>query len=157
MRLYELTAAYAAIQQLADDGEDVSAQLAELDDALEAKGTALVAVMRGLDAEADALRLEELRMATRRRAIEANVERLREYVRTQMQANGITKIKGPAFSIGLSDGPERVVVEDAEAVPTEFQRVRTEVDKSRILAAWKQSGECVPGTRIERSTSLRVR
>ena len=74
-----------------------------------------------------------------------------------MEQSGIQKIKAGTFTIWLQEGPERVEVVDEAAVPEAFFRVKREVSKSEILRAYKQDGECVPGTRIERSVGLRIR
>ena len=159
MKLYELTAEYQSLQRAAEDGEDVGDQLAKLGGEIEAKGSGIVAVVKALDADAAAIKAEEKTLATRRKAIENNAERLREHVRTVMLAHGVASIKSPQCSITLSDGPEKVVVENEALIPEAFQRVTvaTEIDKAGILKAWKEHGECVPGTKIERGTALRIR
>jgi hypothetical protein len=159
MKLYELTGAYAQLQAAAEDGEDVSAQLEQLGDALEHKGMKLAAVLRGLRVNVEAFRQEELRLAARRKALEANAERIRESIRASMLQAGIRQIKAGTWSITLSDGPERVVVTDLNAVPDEYQRVtvKREVDKPAVLAAYKQDGEIIPGTSVETGTTLRIR
>lgn len=159
MKLYELTGEYAQLLQLAEDGEDVAASLAALDDAVEAKGAGLARVRAGLLAEANALRVEEKRLAERRKAIEANAERVDDYVRGCMLRAGITSIKGGSFSISLREGPGRVEVDDVDALPVEYVRVKTErsADKVAILRAYKELGECVEGARVVPNTVLVVR
>ena len=157
MRLYELTGSYAQLQSRAEDGEDLEAELAQLDDRLEEKGRALVGLIKNLSAEADAIAKEEERLELRRKALENAERRIKDYVRTCMEQSGIQKIKAGTFTIWLQEGPERVEVVDEAAVPEAFFRVKREVSKSEILRAYKQDGECVPGTRIERSVGLRIR
>lgn len=157
MRLYELTGAYAALQAAAEEGEDVSAQLAELDDALEVKGARLAGLLRGMRLEIEAYKQEEDRLSERRKTLERNVEKIRDYVRTSMLTANIRQIKAGTFSITISEGPARVVVTDISAVPDAYVHVKFEVDKRAVLAAYKQDGELIPGTEVETGTTLRIR
>ena len=117
----------------------------------------LVHVLAALGAEVDVIRAEEQRLAERRRVRESRVESLREYLRTNMDASGIAKIATGTHTITVADGAARVIIEDEGAVPAEYTRTRVEIDKRAILAAMKSDGECVPGTRVERSRALRIR
>lgn len=149
-KLYELTGEYAELQDRAECGEDVSAALAALDGKLEAKAESIAAVLRNLSADQEALRAEEKRLAARRKAKENAEESLREYVRSQMVAAGITRIKCAAFSFALQNY-EHVRVDDVDALPAEFRRTvpeAVEPDKKAILAAWKRDGEVVPGATV---------
>ena len=157
MKLYELTGEYAALQRLAEDGEDVTERLATLEGQLEAKAESISAILAGLDADAEALKAEEDRLAARRKALENNRDRLREYVKANMVGRGIERIKTPVFTWSVGDGPERVAVVDEALIPDEYFRIKREVARSEILKAYKESGECVPGTAIERSKVLRIR
>ncbi len=155
--LYELTGAYRILSDQLDEGMDVTDALALLEGALEQKSVAILAVMRELDLDVEKLKAEEQRLTARRRAAEANKERLRDYVRTSMVNAGVTKLKAGTFTVGVSDGPERVVIDDESKIPAAFTRTKVEPDKTKILEAYKQHGECVPGTHVERAVALRIR
>ena len=157
MRFYELTGAYAELQDAAEQGEDVTEALAQVSDAIEVKAKNIASLLHSLTADVAAIHSEEKRLADRRRSLERNRERLREYLRSNMERMGVEKIRCPHFSLTLSAGPERVDIEDERAVPPEFTRTKVEVDKVSILRAWKEAGECVPGTRIERGTRLLIK
>jgi hypothetical protein len=156
--LYQLTGEYAALQARAEDGEDVGDALAAIDDAIDVKAERIAAVLRNLKGDQELLRAEEKRLADRRRSLENNEERLREYIRTSMVSAGLTRVKCPAFTLSLSER-ESVVVENAEAVPEEFTtlKVETRIDTKAVLAAYKNSGECVPGTRVATNHILTIR
>lgn len=158
MRLYQLTGAYRELQQLADDGEDVSVALDQIEDELAVKAEGIAAVLRGLRADQDALRREEKRLADRRRALERNEERLRAYIRDCMVDAGLERVKCSAFTISLKHS-DKVEIERAEALPPEYIRTKltVEPDKAAILEAHRKSGECVPGTRIVQTISLIVK
>ena len=132
LRLYELAPAYAyLIDALDDDGDasDGHAHLDALADAIDAKAASIAHVLAQLDAEAEAMRAEEKRLAARRQARERRAESLRDYLRMSLDAAGVAKIKSATHTISVGDGPQRVVVEDEGAVPAEFLRTKIEVDK----------------------------
>lgn len=160
LRLYELAPAYAyLIDALDEDGDasDGHAHLDALSDAIDQKAASIAHVLAQLDAEAEALRAEEKRLATRRQARERRAESLRDYLRMSLDAAGVAKIKSATHTISVGDGPQRVVVEDEGAIPAEFLRTKIEIDKRAILVAMQTLGECVPGTRVERGRVLRIK
>ena len=160
LRLYELAPAYAyLIDALDEDGDasDGHAHLDALSDAIDQKVASIAHVLAQLDAEADALRVEEKRLAARRQARERRAESLRDYLRMSLDAAGVAKLKTTTHTISVGDGPQRVVVEDEGAIPAEFLRTKIEIDKRAILVAMQTLGECVPGTRVERGRVLRIK
>lgn len=156
--LYVLTGAYAQLQARAEDGEDVSAELAQLDDALELKAERVAYVLRNLSADQEALAAEEKRLAARRRSLEGAEERLRDYLRTGMEAAGLKRIKYAHFSLSLSERTNLVVV-DEHAVPAEYVRTvtTTSVDKTALKAALKSTGVVEPGCELRTTNVLTIR
>ena len=157
MRLYEIPAAYHQLDQLAQDGEDVSSALAALDGELTQKAEAVVYVLRNIDAEADAYASEIKRLTERKRTAEANAERLRGYVRSTMETSGIARIKAGTFSITLGEGAEKVEIDDESALPDEYVRIARSPNRAAILASYRETGEIPVGVRIERGTRLVIR
>ena len=157
MRLYDITEAYQQLQLCAEDGEDVADQLAQLDGELEKKAEGILHVLRNVAGDADKIDQEIKRLTARKRTAENNAQRLRDYLRAGMEASGLTRISGPTFSITLSEGPERVEVDDEVLLPPDFVRVKMEPAKSAILEHYKTTGEILPGTRITRGTRLVIR
>ena len=153
MKLYEIAAQYAALADAGDlTPEEQAAALSALDGELAAKVEACVAVTMNLNAEIDALEAACKRLTDRKKARVLTVDRIRGYVRTVMDLALVPKIKTPFATVSVRDGNEHVVVVDEAAIPETFVReelVRT-VDKAGILKAYREDGECVPGTKIER-------
>jgi hypothetical protein len=155
-KLYEIAGAYAALAERAEHGEDVADAMAEIGDALEVKAQNIAAIMRNFDADCEALAAEVKRLSARRDACANARERLREYVRSNMEAAGIKRIKCAAFTLSLQEY-ESVRVDDLAAVPSEYKRTKpAEVvaDKRAILKAYKSDGEVVPGVSIVVNQSL---
>src|SRR5690606_32690570 len=70
MNLYELTGAYLQIQNMIEEGaEGLEDTLESLNDAIEDKAEGYGKIIRNLEAQANALREEEKRLADRRRSI----------------------------------------------------------------------------------------
>lgn len=159
MRLYEISEGYTRLQLRAEDGEDIADELALLDGELSAKAQGVLHVLRNLEGDALAVEAEIARLSARKLAAENNAKRIREYLRSSMEKSGLTRVQGPAFSVSLSDGPERVEVDDAALLPEAYVRTKTtsEPNKAAILAAYKTTGEVIPGTRIERGTRLVIK
>jgi hypothetical protein len=157
--LYALSSRYQQLLELAEQGEDVGALLAELDDAIETKGKNIACILRQLDLDELAADSEAKRLAARSKAFANSGDRLRAYLKSCMETAGIRQIKSAQFSITLSPGQDRVEVVSLDAVPAEYVRAKTtrEPDKRAILDAYRRDGECVPGVEIVPTTTLRVR
>ena len=156
--LYELAAEHRALLDVIDDGGVVDdMRLEALSGAIEQKGAGIVHVLRQLDADEEALKVEIDRLTTRKRVLCANRERLRSYVKRTMLDNQVTRIKAGTFSISVSEAGQCVVIDDEARVPDTFMRVKKEPNKTAILEAFTSTGECVPGTHVERSVALRIR
>lgn len=157
MKLYELSEQYQELERLLEEGEDVANELTRIEDAIEAKGAAIVHVLRNLDLDIDKLDAELKRLQARKSAAVANKERLREYVRTSMTDAGVHRVLSNTFVVSLQKGNESVVIEDETLIPEQYWKVKREVAKSLILETWQKNGEIVPGTRVERGTKLVIR
>jgi hypothetical protein len=154
--LYKLTGEYAALQARIEDGEDVTAELEALNDALEVKAERIAFVLRSLSADQEVLAAEEKRLATRRKSLERAEESLREYIRANMAASGIKRIKCPAFTFSLSER-ENLVVVDEDSVPFDYLKTTTAVDKVAVNAAYKRHGELVAGCELRTTHVLTIK
>lgn len=157
MRLYDITQGYQALAHRAEEGEDVEAELAQLDGELTVKAEGILHVLRDVEGDAQKIDQEIARLTARKRIAEANAKRIRDYLRQGMEASGVTRIVSPTFAVTLSDGSDRVEVDDESLLPDTYVRVKREPAKSAILAHYRATGEILPGTRIERGTRLVIR
>jgi hypothetical protein len=163
MSLYHMTENYrAALVDLSDPElpeEVVADTLEALEGELIQKGQAVAAFALNLAAEVEAIKTVEKRIVERRRALENRVERVREYLRANMERAGITEIKAldGSFTAKLAKGRPSVVVDDESLIPddSEFVRWKREVSKTAIADAIK-AGQEVPGAHIEVRPSLRL-
>ena len=162
MKLYELTAQHKELQSLADDG-DLGTAIADTMEALEGefedKALSLIRVVKNMDSDSEALDAEIKRLHARQKTIANTQESMREYLRMNMEASGITKIDCPLFTITLAKGRDVLQITDPDIIPTDYLNIKTSVTpmKKEILDALKK-GEDVNGCRVVTSkSSLRIK
>lgn len=127
--LYELSDQYTqAFYALADsefDDETIDDTLDGLEGELIEKGKAVIAFGLNLDAEIEAMKAAEKRIATRRKMLENKRDRMREYLKQNMARCGITEIKAndSSFIARLYIGrDESVVIDDESQLPMDYKR-----------------------------------
>ena len=123
------------------------------------KGRNVAAFFQNLEADAEALKAAEARIAARRKAIENRAEWLKEYLRSNMERCGITKIECPEFVVTLGKPRDVCEIISEDELPDLY--VKTKVtktpDKTLILKAMKDGYE-VKGARIGKGKpSLTIR
>lgn len=163
MHLYEITSDYRNLLARVDDEDGVLDETLEADlDAiagdLATKTDACAVIMAELDADAAALKAEEQRLARRRKAVEANRERLANYVVRCLAGADIRKVQGARFTVSLRASESVVVDCDPTHLPEALRREKlvVEPDKAAIKAALKL-GTAIAGCSIVTRDSLQVK
>lgn len=162
--LYELTANHRQLQELVErDDNELAEAIADTFEAIEGefndKAVSLIAVVNNLSSDTTAIDNEVKRLEERKKVIKNKQDQMREYLRMNMEAAGITNIKCPLFSITLAKGRDIVQIDDEKLIPAEYLNIKTTYSpmKADILKALK-SGEEIPGASITKSsTSLRIK
>lgn len=164
MNLFELTAERLALQnklQAMDFDEQT------IQDTLEGESTELQAkiedygfVIRNMESFAEAMKAEEKRMADRRKAHENKVERIKEWLLTNMQACKIAKIECPAFTIALRNNPPKVIIDNEGSIPSELftypEAPQPSPNKNAIADAIK-AGQEIEGAHLEQGVRLEIK
>lgn len=158
MKLYELTAEYSQFQQLIEsedfDEKTIADTLESIQGEIMDKGRNVAAYFQNLESDAEALKAAENRIAARRKAIESRAEWLKEYLRSNMERCGISKIECPEFVVTLGKPRDVCEIVNEDDLPDDY--VKTKVmkspDKALILKAMKD-GYDVPGAKIGKSKS----
>lgn len=163
MHLYELTAEYRQFQQLVEseefDEQTVADTLESIQGEIMDKGRNVAAFFQNLEADAEALKAAEARIAARRKAIENRAEWLKEYLRSNMERCGISKIECPEFVVTLGKPRDVCEIVNEDELPELYVKTKTTTtpDKTLILKAMKDGYE-VPGARIGKGKpSLTIR
>lgn len=153
--LYTIGQEYQQLAALAETAdEDLAVAVRDTMEGIEGefqeKGKALAMVTLNMDGDLEAIQSQIDRLTERKRLLVNRKDSLKEYLRTNMEASGITKISHPLFTITLGKGKPIVVVDDEKAIPDEFMRVKvtSAPDKAEIAKAIKEGVE-VPGAHSE--------
>jgi hypothetical protein len=161
IKLYTLTDSYRKVLDLLDNDQDESLKdtLEAITDAIDAKAEGIAKIIRTMDAEAEAIKAEEQRLAQRRKAVENRRNGLKEYLETQLTLSGIDKVKTATFTVALQNNPPSVNVLDDTLIPQDYKTHVPEawnVNKKAILDAIKMGIE-IPGAEVFQGRSLRIR
>lgn len=159
MNLYELTEAYAQVQELLNESDDVSIidTLDSLDEAIDVKVDNTVRVLKNLQAQVDAIKAERDRLYTRQKVLANNIDAIKERLVNAMDIAGKKTIDTGLFKVTAREGVGTVVIAEEEAIPSEFVKPpKIEFDKMAIKKALA-SGEIVYGAFIEKKKTLSIR
>lgn len=172
MTLYEATAALQITDAWLEElgGEltpemEVLLDVAEGDFATKAERVALK--VKGLEAEAKAIKEEEDRLAARRKARENGAKNLKAYLGRMLEAAGKDKVNGTLVTIAFQNNPPSLQVPDgidlaelfeAGAPGIEHIPASYAVNKRALLDAYKVNPEVLPnGFAVVQGRSLRIR
>mgnify|MGYP003110355064 CR=1 FL=1 len=146
MKLHEMSKDYIGFLESDLTGDDLTECLDSIEDAIDEKASNIVKLVASLDVDVSGLDTEIKRLQARKKSVTNNQERLREYLRYNMEMTGITKIKHTLFNITLGKPTVTAEIVDIDFLPDNY--VNTEVvikaDKKAILKALKD-GEDIPG------------
>lgn len=153
--LYTITEQFKELAALAETAdEDLAVALRDTMEGIEGefqeKGKAIAMITLNIDGDLEAIQSQIDRLTERKRVITNRKESLKEYLRTNMDAAGITKITHPLFTITCGKGKPIVVIDDEKAIPDDFVNVKvtSAPDKAAIAKALKD-GQEVPGAHSE--------
>lgn len=163
LSLYHLTEEYRqALAVLAEsdlDEQAVADTLEGLEGELSQKAANVAAFVLNLEAEAEAARVAEERIRKRRQALEKRAAQMRDYLLGNMVRADIAEIAAldRSFRARVTQGRECVVIDDEQALPPDFLRVKVieEPDKHLIAQAIHE-GYAVPGARLVRRPTLKI-
>lgn len=153
--LYEISKQYQELAALAESGdEDLAIAVRDTMEGIEGefqeKGKALAMVTLNMDGDLEAIQSQIDRLSERKRFLVNRKESLKEYLRTNMEAAGITKISHPLFTITLGKGKPIVIIDEESQIPDEYMntKVTSTPAKTEIAKAIKEGKE-VPGAHSE--------
>ncbi|PEA85659.1 siphovirus Gp157 family protein [Bacillus thuringiensis] len=160
MKLYELTSNFNQLQQMIEDGVDpevVQDTLQAIEEAFDEKVQGAALLVRNIDAQAEAIKVEEKRLADRRKAFENNVKGIKDYLYQQMVAVDKRRIKGTLATVGIQKNPASLDIASDAVIPPKFMIPQEpKVDKKALLAAIKD-GMQWDGITLKQGESVRIR
>ena len=158
-KLYELSTGYKNIEYLLENGEDneeLAAVLNSLSEEIEDKAENIAKLIKNYEADIEAFKTEEKRIAERRRTLENDVKRLKEYLFSNMKLTGKTKFKKGTFSFNIAKSPASVEIINQDIIPMDYRELVEVINKKDILQDLKD-GKDVQGAILKQGESLRIR
>ena len=158
MNLYELTDSYQKILQLIEDGgEGLEDTLESITDAIEEKADGYGKVIKNIEAQIEAIKNEEKRLADRRKSLESSVKRLKDSLYESMKLTETKRIKSELFTFNIQNNPPSLNIENEDAIPFEYYQPQApKLDKKELLNAIKNGLE-IEGVSVKQGESLRIR
>lgn len=161
MKLYEIMADYERLAEMdMDTDDDVSAFMELLhgvEGTFDQKAENYCKLIRNLESDADAFKVEKDRLAKKQKQVENRVNEIKKYL--QFEASKIivagASRKVGTFTLSIRNNPEALEVVDESALTDEYLKVSIMPDTAKIKEALK-NGETVEGCRLTRGTSLRI-
>ena len=159
--LYELTEQFQELLSMALDPDVDEQALADTMEGIECeikeKADGYAKVIKSLEADVEALKAEEARLAGRRKNISANIDRMKRALESSMRATGKTKFKTTLFSFGIQKNPPALKIDMPDRVPDEFLIPQEpKIDSAAIKKELKE-GVVLDWCHLEQSESLRIR
>lgn len=158
--LYELTNDFKIIQAMIEDGQEgLEDTLESIELAIEDKLENIGKVIRNLEGETAALKAEEKRLAEKRKSIENNIKRLKQYAEDSLRTTGERKVKTRLFTFTIQKNPPSVVVDDEKLIPKRYYiEQEPKLDKRKLINELKEmNAEEMPGVRLVQKEGLRIR
>lgn len=160
MTLYELTDEVYRLLDFAEDpevDEEVFRDTLEaLQGDIEVKSDDYGKVIRQLESDKKGIQAEIDRLTARKTTIENRIQIMKDALYKAFRALDKTKLKTELFTFYIQKNPVSVIVDDPEAVPDEFFKVKKELSKTSIKDAI-ESGQDIPFAHLEQSESIRMR
>lgn len=164
--LYEMVSEVQQLQEaiLNAEGEmtpEIAAQLDALGDNINAKVDGICKLVAQLDGEAAMFKTEYDRLAKNASVRINSVKRLKEYLKTSMEALGETKIKTPLFGVTICKNgqPSVTVAEgtDLSMMPLQLTKLVTELDRAAVLERFKTNQPIPPEIVVTIGTHIRIK
>jgi len=137
--------------------EIVSDSLAAINQSLEEKVKNIAGYIKNLEAEAIAMKQYEDNMNKKRKAIENKIQSIKNYIKENMIACGITKIDSPELNILIKRCKSSPLIIDESKIPKEFYKIKTEevLDKNKLMDVLEY--EKIDGVEIQENYSLTIK
>ena len=155
MRLYEITEAYMALDNL-DDTEDIKAYLGAIQDEFNDKLESTTYVIQNYKSEIDAIKNEIKRLSKKKKSLENKVIFMTDYMYENMKALDMDKAKAGTFDLKIQKNPQSVQILDETKITDDYIRIKKELDKAKIKEALK-NGLTVEGAELIQTEGLRIK
>ena len=157
--LYKLTEEYRELENMDLDAETLADTLESLEGEFDAKADAICHVLANMSGSANELANEIRRLDIRRDSIVNRQEKLKDYLRENMEKLGKKKIESAKFTISCVAGRDKVGDIDEDKLSSEFFEVIPESKKlnKALLLRTLKCGDVEGAELIKSKSSLRIK
>ncbi len=161
MTLYQLTAEYTQLMEMAED-EDLDPETLRdtfegLEGEIEDKADGYAKVIRTLEGDVASIKSEIERLTAKKNTIENNISNMKRNLEYAMTQTGKTKFKTQLFSFNIQKNAPSLDVIDEKAIPANFWiQQEPKLDRRGALDYIKQNGDQSWGI-LKQTESLRIR
>ncbi len=157
--VYDMLPEYDALIEMQEEDpeneaitETLNAKALDIEDEAEN----LVKMLRNVEARAEAVKAEKLRLAKKQAGYEAFAKRIRDAIRISMQVLGKKKIKRTVCTLSLNTLAKAVLDVPVNEIPDAFKKVTVE-SKDSDIKKWINEGNECSWAHLESYESLTVR
>lgn len=160
--LYKLTNEYLSVMAMAEAEDETEYQclldaLESIEAELEGKADAYATIITELKADEDKLSKEIERLSERKEKIKKNITILKNNLYKSMKVTGKEKFKTLLFNFTVKKTPPAVhVINEQEALSSDYIRIKKEIDKVAIKEALKK-GEILEFAELRQSEGVQIR
>ena len=158
MKLYEITEQLRQLMAMDDvPPEQLQDTLDMVNEEFEAKAENIAMLIREMVLDAEGYKAEIDRLSDRKKSLDNKVESLKDYLRVNMQAADMTKIKGTLFTISLGSPTETVYVADEKLLPDDLVCIKREPNKTEIKAQLKSGADLEGCAQVQGKARLTIK
>ena len=155
MKLYEITDAYLSLDE-AEKTDEIIKVLDGIKDEFDKKAENTVKVIRNFEADIQALRGEEKRLADKRKSLEKKKEDLKEYLYFNMERLNLRKVNAGLFDINIQKNPQSIKILDEATIPDKYKIASYRIDKKTLKDDIKDGLE-IEGVSLVQTEGIRIR
>lgn len=157
--LYELTSNYKYVLDLADelDEQTLKDTLDSIEEPLKEKVDNTAKLIKAMENDVKAFKEEETRLSKRRKTIENNIKRLKNYTLDVLEGNDLEKIEGVTFKVSIRNNAVSLKVTDEKMIPKNyFVEQEPKLNRKELLDDLKFGVE-VYGAELQQTRSIQIR
>lgn len=118
----------------------------------------LANIINTIQAEAKAIKMQELNLAGQRKSLELLIEMAERSVMSEMADEGLCEIEGQLVKYAIKLNPHKLIIEDEKLIPDEYKKTVTTIElrKDAIKDELKLGAE-IAGCKLVQDSSLQLK
>ena len=159
--MYELTSDYMAVLDMANNPdippEVIADTLEGISGEIELKAENSAIIIKELESEMLKIKTEEIRLSSRRKAIENNIEVIKQRLYNAMKLTGKEKFKTALFNFTIGKNPVKLVIDDESLIPKKYYvKQEPKLDAAKLKEDLK-AGAVRKYAHLEQGENLRIK